>query len=70
MISFFISYSSKSFVFDTVRPDPRPLIYVCDLHDFVEELWQIVRIGSDTRLSIQGYQESSACCQYHLVLQV
>ena len=19
------------------RPDPRPLIYVCDLHDFVEE---------------------------------
>ena len=43
------------------RPDPRPLIYVCDLHDFVEESTEVIFLWKKTEAKVQNVRDGVAC---------
>ena len=65
---------SKTHLLVYLRPDPRPLIYVCDLHDFVEETevlledWDLILlVGSPNNLPGHAWCETCKPDSHHTV---
>lgn len=53
----FVLWQVKKFLMEAKLPDPRPLIHVCDRHDFIEEM-----TGYLYKNSLQKYIEVAILC--------
>ena len=62
LLWFDLTWQVKKFLMDAKLPDPRPLIHVCDRHDFIEEmtgylykssLQKYIEVGQGIRLGVE-----------------